>query len=301
MKESILVTGASSVIGKSLLPLLSQQSYQLHVISRRLEFLKNAHVASGYICNLSSPALPQAFLQSIQKAEVQTLVHCAPLWLLPGHIAALAEAGAQRVIAFSSTSIEGKSSSSNSHEQKIVQLLSTSEQQLKTIAQSLNIDLTLFRPTMIYGHGQGKNLAFIAKCIQKTSFFPVVTAASGLRRPVHANDLAQAVQLALSAQMTYGKTYVLSGSEVMSYKEMVVKIFHALDKSVHILPLPLSVYKAVVFLIAKYSNLSMTPTMVERMRENLDYSSAPAKQDFGYSPGEFLPNGRADILSESGK
>ena len=101
MKESILVTGASSVIGKSLLPLLSQQAYQLHVISRRLEFLKNAHVASGYICNLSSPALPQAFLQSIQKAEVHTLVHCAPLWLLPGHIAALAEAGVRRVIAFS--------------------------------------------------------------------------------------------------------------------------------------------------------------------------------------------------------
>ena len=301
MKESILVTGASSVIGKSLLPLLSQQSYQLHVISRRLKFLKNAHVAGCYICNLSSPVLPQEFLQSIQQANVHTLVHCAPLWLLPEHIAALAEAGVQRVIAFSSTSIEGKSLSSNSHEQKIVQLLSTSEQQLNTIAKSLSIDLTLFRPTMIYGHGQGKNLAFIAKCIQKVGFFPLVTAASGLRRPVHADDLAQAVQLALPVSMTHGKTYVLSGSEVMSYKEMVVKIFYALDKSVCILPLPLSVYKTAVFLIAKYSNLSMTPTMVERMRENLDFSSAPAKQDFGYSPREFLPNGRADIWSESGK
>ena len=139
--------------------------------------------------------MPEAFIPSIQKAGVDTLVHCAPLWLLPQHIAALADAGVQRVIAFSSTSIEGKSLSSNSHEQKVVQLLSTSEQHIKTTAKSLNINLTLFRPTMIYGHGQGMNLAFIAKFIQKTGFFPVVTAASGLRRPVHADDLAQACLL----------------------------------------------------------------------------------------------------------
>jgi len=301
MKEQVLVTGATSVIGTSLLPLLSQRSHQVHVISRRPDIAKNTHIASFYICDLNSPVLPEEFIQPIQKAGVRILVHCAPLWLLPKHIVALAEAGVQRVIAFSSTSIEGKSSSSNTHERKVVQLLSTSEQQLKSIANSLNIELTLFRPTMIYGHGQGMNLAFIAKCIQKIGFFPVVTTATGLRRPVHANDLAQAVQLVLSATPTYGKTYVLSGSEVMNYQEMVVKVFHALDKPVRILPLPLFLYKAAVSVVAKFSNLSMTPSMAERMRENLDFSSEPAMQDFGYSPGEFLPNGRVDILPKPSK
>ena len=301
MQKQILITGATSMIGKSLLPLLSKRAHQLYVISRHLDVVKNAHIAGFHICDLSSPVLPKAFISSIQKASVDTLVHCAPLWLLPQHITALADAGVQRVIAFSSTSIDGKALSSNSHEQKVVQLLSASEQHIKTTAKSLNIDLTLFRPTMIYGHGQGMNLAFIAKFIQKTSFFPIVTAASGLRRPVHADDLAQAVQLALSAPTTHGKTYVLSGSEVMSYQDMVMKIFHALDKPVRILPLPLPLYKAAIYLVTKFSKLPMTSTMVERMRENLDFSFEQAEQDFGYSPGEFLPNGRVDILPKLSK
>ena len=296
MKESILVTGASSVIGQSLLPRLFAQDLSVHVISRRPELAKNDSIANCYLCDLNADTLPEVFFKKIEAAKIQTLVHCAPIWLLPQHITALAELGVQRVIAFSSTSIEGKSSSENTHEQRIVQLLSESEQQLSSTAKLLNVDLTIFRPTMIYGHGKGMNLAFIARFIQKIGFFPVVTKAAGLRRPVHADDLAQAVEFALSEAVTFGKTYALSGSQVMTYQEMVERVFQSLDKPKRILPVPLPIYKLAISVVAKFSNLSMTPSMAERMRDDLNFSSEQAMQDFGYAPGSFLPNGIADIL-----
>ena len=303
MKEKILITGASSIIGKSLIKRLQDQNKLILAVSRNRKFGDENPLLESFQWDLGLQTIhdvdhPLSSTKSDTNNKITTLVHCAPIWLLPKHLVELHSLGIKRVIAFSSTSIDSKSSSSNPVEQSIVQQLEESEGFVKMFALKANMQVTIFRPTMIYGYGQGLNLAFIAKMIQRFGFFPIVTAAKGLRRPVHADDLAKAVCLALPVPASFNKTYVLSGAKVMSYDEMVRAVFAALKRPIRIVKLPLFVYRALILLASKIAKMPMTATMAERMRENLDFDSMPAQEDFGYSPGSFLPNGIDDILQK---
>jgi len=291
MTHPILISGASSIIGIPLLKQLRKQGEQLIEISRNAG--DDEHHCRW---DMAAQELSETSLFT-KNFKLKTMVHCAPIWLLPSHMPALAGLGIQRVIVFSSTSIEGKSGSSSSHEQHIVQLLKQAEKDILANAQTHKIDVTIFRPTMIYGYGQGLNLAFIANMIQRFGFFPIVSGATGLRQPVHANDLAQAVCLSMTEANSYGKTYALSGAQVMTYAEMVEKVFESLGKPVRLIKLPLSMYRIMVFLVAKFAKMPIDPAMADRMRENLDFDCTPAQQDFAYSPGPFMPNGLKDILA----
>ena len=301
MKERILITGATSIIGKSLIRRLLNQNKSIIAVSRSHDFSGEDPLLDSFQWDLGLQTIHDVEhpLSSVDsEIEVTTLVHCAPIWLLPKHLVELHSFGVKRIIVFSSTSIEGKSNSSNSVEQYIVQQLKESEDFLNVFAQKANLQLTIFRPTMIYGYGQGLNLAFIAKMIQRFGFFPIVTAAKGLRRPVHADDLAQAVCLALPVPTSFNKTYVLSGAQVMSYDEMVRAVFAALKRPIRIVKIPLFVYRMLILLAYKIAKTPMTASMAERMRENLDFDSMSAQEDFGYAPGSFLPNGIDDILPQ---
>lgn len=295
MKKRILVSGASSIIGKSLILRLQGAGYSVVRLSRAAGEDINQCQWDLSTQNVSDTSLPENIQNN---GKIDALVHCAPVWLLPGHLPELGKIGVHRIIAFSSTSIEGKSSSNSQHEQEIVQLLKKAENAAWQHAEDVAINLSVFRPTMIYGHGYGKNLAFIANIIQRFGFFPIVLGAKGLRRPVHADDLANAVCLALFNQDSFGKTYNLSGAEVFSYEQMVQRLFHALGRKPRIIRLPLPVYRGLIKLVVKLKKISFDPSMADRMREDLNFDSDAAVRDFAYAPGEFLPNGSQDIMRE---
>ena len=292
MSTSILISGASSIIGKPLVARLRDQGEKVIEVSRAI------HDDEYHCCwDLSTQQLVETTLNN-KKGQIHSLVHCAPIWLLPNHLPSLIEHGIKRIIVFSSTSIEGKSKSTSVHEQHIVELLKDAELEIWQATQIHDINATIFRPTMIYGYGQGFNLAFIAKIIQRFGIFPMVIGAKGLRQPVHADDLTNAVCLALLNEKSHGKTYVLSGSKVMTYESMVKQVFSVLGKKTKILKLPLSMFRGIITLANKVMNMPVDAAMADRMQENLDFDYRLAQQDFAYSPGPFLPNGIKDILPE---
>jgi len=104
-------------------------------------------------------------------------------------------------------------------------------------------------------------------------------------------------------KQTYNKVYNLSGGETLSYKDMVLAISTALGKSERTISLPMPVYKLVIVVVSKVAGLlgkqlPASQAMVDRMRQNLNFSSEQAKQDFAYLPQPFLPNGKRDIVIE---
>jgi nucleoside-diphosphate-sugar epimerase len=268
-----IVTGASSQIGRFLLPRLQAAGFEITAISRQAPINKTW--------------LQIDITKNILPLNSKILFHIAPLPLLPQ---LLANSNIKRVITFSSTSRFSKTTSSDAKEQQIAAQLAEAETQVIDLCKTKQIAWTIFRPTLIYGCGIDKNVSLIAKFIRRFGFFPIVGNGTGLRQPVHADDLATACIQAYNSSVTINTAYNLSGGQTLTYREMVEAIFHSLGKKPRIISIPLFVFKILIRSIAclpKFSHLSTA--MITRINQNLCFDHTAAYNDFGYQPRTFNP------------
>ena len=273
----ILITGGSSVVGDYLLPRLDAAGHESTVLSRR------------------APAGPQwrqldaarDSVWSVAPEGVSHLIHLAPLPLLakvlPG-----APASLRRVVAIGTTSVFTKSASPSTKDRHLVQDQRQAEQGLIDFCKQRDICYTLLRPTLVYDGRRDKNVARIAALIRKLHFFPVAAPGKGLRQPLHADDLAAVCVAALGAHGS--NSYELAGSERLSYRAMVERIFLALGQRPRVLPLPLALYRAAIAMarmLPRYRGL--TPEVADRMNQDMVFDYAAAARDLGFAPREFAP------------
>ncbi|MEM7360982.1 MAG: NAD-dependent epimerase/dehydratase family protein [Pseudomonadota bacterium] len=284
----IIITGANGVVGHPLVARLRAKDSKCKTVSRGA----NANIQ----WNLDHP------LDDLTRSQLlgaESLVHCAPIWLLPRHVDALGQIGVSRMVVFSSTSVISKQASPSLAEQGLVTQLAEAEAALTASCEQAGIALTILRPSMIYGYGRDQNIMQIAKLIQKLSFVPLISSATGLRQPVHADDLVEAALAVIQRTDTEGKTYNLAGAETLSYRKMVERIFLALNAKVRILSLPLPIYRACLRLAA-WCGFSFDAEMADRMRQDLNYDYAEATTDFGYRPQAFLQHPERDLKPNAG-
>jgi len=151
------------------------------------------------------------------------------------------------------------------------------------------VQWTIFRPTLVYHLGRDKNVTTIAQFLKKFRFFPLVDGSSGLRQPVHAEDLALATLHAIDNRRSFAKIYDLSGGEILAYKDMVTRIAKAIGVAPRVIDIPLSVLKAVIACVAvipRYRHLN--PEMAARINRDMCFEHAAAERDLGFSPRPFL-------------
>lgn len=280
--QAILVTGATTQIGRFLLPRLAAQGFAVHAISRKPQAEAVPEVV-WHQADLKQEPLPAV--------GAGCLIHLAHLALLPPLLATPPH-GLFRLIAFGSTSRFSKESSPDPHEQAVALELARAEQAVAEACASLGLAWTLFRPTLIYGCGMDKNVTVIADFIRRFGFFPLVGGGKGLRQPVHADDLAAACLLALGEPATFNRAYDLSGGETLSYQAMVERIFARMGRKPRLLPIPLPALQAVMrvaALLPRYRYFSQA--MAARMGQDLCFDHAQASRDFGFSPRGFEPLG----------
>ena len=281
----VIVTGATSIIGRFLLPRLVNAGYEVHAISRNCrenpgETDKKVFWHPG---DVTHP-------EQLPRVNAQALIHLAPLWLLPPLLPVLSLLQIKRVIGFGSTSLFSKASSADAGEQQLVARFMEAEEAITRLGSTLEMSWTIFRPTLVYDCMHDKNIAVIARFIQYYGFFPLLGEASGLRQPVHADDLAETCILALNQSVTFSRVYNMSGGETLSYRQMVERIFCSLGKSARFLIIPAWLFRAAIRLIMLLpGKRNMTPEMAMRMNVDLCFDHADATQDFGFSPRPFLP------------
>jgi len=219
---------------------------------------------------------------------IATLVHAAPIWLLPPLLHRLSDLGLRRVVAFSSTSRFTKRDSASPAERDLAQRLVAAEEAVGSIGRDRAIAWTIFRPTLIYG-GRDSSVSAIAGLVRRLGFFPVAGAARGARQPVHASDLARAVVSVLDNATTFGKTYDLPGGETLTYAEMVARIARGMGRKPRLLHLPPAALRFALGLARLLPGLAyLSPQMADRMNEDLCFDDGPARRDFGYSPQGFV-------------
>ncbi len=284
--KTVIVTGATSLIGHFLLPRLEAAGYRVIAVSRQV-----APVGRSARCEWRRMDISERNAGDDWPAG-DALIHLAPLWLLPELLARSPAARRARVVAFSSTSRLSKRDSAHPRERALAARLAAAEDRLLALPDAR---ITIFRPTLIYGAGLDQNVSLIARNIRRFRFFPLIGAGAGLRQPVHADDLARACLLALDRPRTIGSIYTLTGGETLSYRQMVIRIFKALELTPHFVSTPEALVRGLLAALSWLPRLHhLTPDMASRMNADLVFDALPAEAALGYTARPFFPQ-REDL------
>jgi nucleoside-diphosphate-sugar epimerase len=162
---------------------------------------------------------------------------------LPEYLTEIEAMGVKRIVVLSSTSVFTKEKSENQRDKETSKKLRETEIQLQKWARDNKIACTILRPTMIYGGKNNKNIITISKLIKYVGFFPIIGEASGLRQPIHYKDLSYACIAALENNNNSIEEFNLSGGEILTYKEMVTRVFKAMNYKPYFLKLPIILFK----------------------------------------------------------
>jgi len=283
-----LVFGASGQIGEALCARLPASDWQVFAVSRqawrqsypRLQWLQGELPAG-----VDNPR------------QVDVIFSCGPLdrfsvWYAQSTIVC------PRVIAFGSTSAAVKQASPNAEERALSRLLEDSEARILKAAIARGAGATLLRPTLIYGAGRDHSLTRIADIARRLHTFVLPRGATGLRQPVHVDDLAQAAHAALDEPRTHACTYALPGGETLAYRDMISRTLHALQPPARLLEVPAPLFNLAIRAARLSGRMrGANDAVVARMRQDLIFDIEPARRDFGYAPRLFKPT--ADMFSNA--
>ncbi|MDX2073414.1 MAG: glycosyltransferase [Alphaproteobacteria bacterium] len=286
--KTILVTGATSQVGVEVVRHLLAAGIAVLAVSRHaplpfyhplLKWLQKDLTAADF---------------SLDGYLADAAIHCAPQWHLAKVVPVLAASEIKRIVAIGSTSVFSKARSRNGIEKDIVDKHTRAEQEIPRVCGELGIAWTILRPTMIYGIGIDKNITSLARFIRKFGFVPVYPPAVGRRQPVHAEDIAIGALQAMHSASAADKMYNLSGGEILTYREMILRLFAVMKISPKIVGTTLlpSILGLAGLLLRKPL---MNRDVAYRMNEDMVFFHDDAERDFGYHPREFLSGGIADL------
>ncbi|MBS27363.1 MAG: NAD-dependent dehydratase [Alphaproteobacteria bacterium] len=287
MSGSLLLIGATGQIGRNILTRSGDRA--VLALARHPERLPAGADVTVQKFDAVGP-LPAMTGRSLKNA-----IATVPVWLLPPRMDELYDAGVRRLVCFSTTSVLGKADSQNPHERAMVTKVMESEFALHGWSVRKGVGLTILRPTLIYGAGRDQTVSAAVRFILRFGLYPVWGEASGLRQPVHADDLAAAALTALEAREALGGTFALGGGETLTYREMITRIFEVLERSPRLVRVPalpslLSLAGAVI------PGSQLTADVARRMAMDLAYDDGEAAAAFGYAPRPFLSGGRSDLF-----
>ncbi|MDC0873867.1 NAD(P)H-binding protein [Gammaproteobacteria bacterium] len=159
-------------------------------------------------------------------------------------------------------------------------------------------NLTILRPTLIYGSSKDRNFWRLINFINSYNVFPVFGSGKNLMQPVNAEDLGNAYfQVLQNRSSTFGKQYNLSGRDEVTYISILKDISSALGKKVFFIHLPIwiSLLGAYLMNILLGSRFPISTEQVQRMTEDKIFSFEDANKDFGYLPINFKDGIRREV------
>lgn len=223
---TVLVAGASSQIGCFLLPELARAGATVLALSRsRQPPVPGVTWIEGALPVPPAPA-----------GDANSICSFAPLEAMAAWLAAGGAPDLQRVVATSSMSAESKQASPVAAERALSQHLRDGEAALARACDRRGIAWTILRPTLIYGAARDRSLTPLARRAVRWRVFGL-PAGSGLRQPVHAADVADAVLHALDGAAA-GRVVAIGGGERLPAEAMFARVQASLPVRTLAVPIP---------------------------------------------------------------
>jgi nucleoside-diphosphate-sugar epimerase len=149
---------------------------------------------------------------------------------------------------------------------------------------------------MVYCPPIDRTVTALARLIRKLRFFPYWGRMNGLRQPLHAEDLAIAAAQAMVSDAAKDLAFDLPGGETLSFRDMVSRIFRALDLPPIMVPIPRFALNIAIkpYVKARPSvigdtSLGVVDRVIALMNTNMVLDVEPARMAFGFCPRPFAP------------
>jgi nucleoside-diphosphate-sugar epimerase len=186
-------------------------------------------------------------------------------------IAPLREAGIDRFVLFSSNNV------AIDHQSPVYQALRAAEARAG--------DCRILRPTMIYGSPEDGNLSRLMTFARRSGFLVCPGSGRAMQQPVHIDDVAEAVRVALEGPASSG-LHALGGPEETTMRELFRRILAAAGRrGGAVLPLPLSPALAAAGIAERMGlRLPLTTRQLKLFEED-KRARAPLLPDFQPSVG----------------
>jgi uncharacterized protein YbjT (DUF2867 family) len=215
---------------------------------------------------------------------VNTVMHIYNIHHSPMIVKAAVENNVSRVILVHTTGIYSQFKNASQEYKNIEKEIT------KLIENSTGkTEVTILRPTMIYGDLCDANMSKFIKLVDNFRIMPIIEKGNSLIQPVNARDLGIAYyKVLVSPENTSGKNYTLSGEQPIKMIEVFKLISKELNKKTVFISVPL---KAGVLIASIIKILTMGKIdyieRVQRMGEDRSYSHENAVADFNYKPLSF--------------
>lgn len=192
-----------------------------------------------------------------------------------------------RVVALGSTSVHAKATSPDAGERAVAAALAAAESRLAEACAARGSALTLLRPTLIYGRGRDRNLSRLVAFARRWRVLPLPRGATGLRQPVHADDVAGAVLRALRSPLPVPGRFDLPGGEALPFDEMARRCLAAAAPGARVLSLPGPVFRLAVALAERAG--APGEGVLARLRQDQAYDAGSLQAALGLRCRPFRP------------
>jgi nucleoside-diphosphate-sugar epimerase len=293
----ILVTGATSLIGKDVISLLLKDGHEIRTLTRQL----------------SRPAI-------IKKTEVWTYdLADTPNEIAEGidtviHIAAATPGANSSAESYQKTNIDGtKQLLSICEEQNVRRFIfissivvlydeykddyTRSKREAEKLISRSNLDWTILRPAEIIG--ADKSWDRFLQILRKKKIVLVPGNGSQLRHPVFYGDVAKAIIQVINHVNTSGKKYTLAAAKPISYYQYLILVKNLFKCKFTIIRIPFRLIKILSFFKALLpEKLKKKINNAYAMMRNINLDIQNAIDDFGYKPAD-IEKGLRDLAEET--
>ena len=221
--QKILVLGGSGFVGRHVCEALSRQGHRITVPTRRLP-ARSVQMFPGVEVVRADVHDPAQLLSLVQGHDavvnLVAILHGneaafdhVHVQLMRHLVAACNKAGVRRLVHVSALGADEYAASMYQRSK------ARGEKVLHAAVQTANLELTILRPSVIFGADD----KFINVFAKLQAVFPVMPLAGAATRfqPVWVQDVAQSVVYCLSHRTTVGETFELCGPEIFTLQQLV--------------------------------------------------------------------------------
>jgi nucleoside-diphosphate-sugar epimerase len=278
--HKVLIIGADQIVGKALMNMdlpANEVAFCAPAAIERAEVLRFDKLASF------SP-----------RYSPKWVLFVAPLWDLSFEVLShLYDLGCERLIALSSVERITLIDSVDEAEQRRAEKWRAGEERLMAFCAENRMSFTILRATSIYNDEGEGDYQSLFESLMLNKIIPLAYGGKGLRQPVHADDVANALLGVLGHLGTKNATYSIGGGEVLSLKSLMARFMRHMNVKTILLPLPGFLINGMVGamrLIGLKVFEGVNGQLIKRMGENMTFDHRRARDDFGYNPRAFLSN-----------
>jgi NADH dehydrogenase len=287
LPTTILVTGAAGEIGSRLTRRFCELGHQVRALVLPGDPLVSrlGETAQVHFGDVTKPeTLAAAF------AGVDVVYHLAAVLLCEKpelfqavnvegtrHVARAAEAAKVRhLIHISSASVVYPNTTHYSRSKR---------QAEDVVSACRTVHWTLVRPTLVYDHDGGLEFKLYADFVRRYPVVPLVAGGHARKSPVHVDDLLSGLATMAGNPVTFGKTYNLSGGEIVTLRELAELMLKQQGRSKPMVTVPAGLCRIAARL---WGALNRRPMLMEHTLAGLTQDAAldhsTATLDLGYRP-----------------